>query len=692
MAGLESRQFPSHEGEGRHLYQYEPLQSSATLRILCLDPAGTKSLPLRASIIHINRYEELARVNGRQKYHAVSYTWGEPIFSQRLLLNSDCYLPITEKVQVMLQHFRRPHKKRFLWIDAICLNQKDDAEKGQQIPLMGDIYGLADKVHFWLGVEDGHDVAKVFAAFRARALVPGRLSMSDIFDDDESARKEMNLFFQRPWFFRRWILQEVALSRYATIFCGSHSIPYSTFVAACQQLDSAHHSYGVRMALTLTEKDCDIYTLLWNLHQSACFDKRDRIAALCGLQPSCMRRELDYQARYQDIYTQYAVALVNSPSQRDLILHLYEFGSLQAPTGDMFPSWIPDWSQERHARPPGLLLSHDSANCHQEIPVGVDIFWKECERKQPAAVHTKKPPEHSLTPGKSSAATLLLPLAQNFYLEAHPPSSKRINNAILQDICPSRDVRLLSVLIETFMVNQGSESLRHWEDPLRILIIAWAINALFRDSPDYRQDALFECTPEYGQKWLVTTFDKSGAELTNTFSAITTELIDILYRTNTAIVQLEPGNLKEPPSVRDRAFDYAIGPSSLEQGSLLLPLTSATQTSMNSWVPHSSNPAVVRNNVDLLNMIAVKPIDVYAEQMDNGRFWGTVETRGNAGNAKSCIEATYSGLCIGITDRIAQNFPSEDKDHSLKWPTSVVKGYKQAEQSGQPLPFTVNIV
>ena len=40
-----------------------------------------------------------------------------------------------------------------LWIDAICIDQKNDAEKAIQIGLMGEIYASAGKVFIWLGKE-----------------------------------------------------------------------------------------------------------------------------------------------------------------------------------------------------------------------------------------------------------------------------------------------------------------------------------------------------------------------------------------------------------------------------------------------------------------------------------------------------------------------------------------------------------
>lgn len=41
----------------------------------------------------------------------------------------------------------------FIWIDAICINQSDQRERGEQILYMFTIYGKADEVMVWLGAE-----------------------------------------------------------------------------------------------------------------------------------------------------------------------------------------------------------------------------------------------------------------------------------------------------------------------------------------------------------------------------------------------------------------------------------------------------------------------------------------------------------------------------------------------------------
>lgn len=51
-------------------------------------------------------------------------------------------------------HLRQRWKPRELWVDAICINQDDDANKAAQIPLMGKVYFLASRVIIWQGLPD----------------------------------------------------------------------------------------------------------------------------------------------------------------------------------------------------------------------------------------------------------------------------------------------------------------------------------------------------------------------------------------------------------------------------------------------------------------------------------------------------------------------------------------------------------
>lgn len=75
----------------------------------------------------------------RPAYEAISYVWGDSTEMNTVLVNGKS-TEVTQncfQVQMILQH-RLPEGTLF-WIDALCINQEDDAEKGHQIHAMGPI-------------------------------------------------------------------------------------------------------------------------------------------------------------------------------------------------------------------------------------------------------------------------------------------------------------------------------------------------------------------------------------------------------------------------------------------------------------------------------------------------------------------------------------------------------------------------
>ncbi|KAF2094562.1 hypothetical protein NA57DRAFT_80364 [Rhizodiscina lignyota] len=92
------------------------------------------------------------------EFTALSYTWdaqaryrplliGEPPQQRRLNMtpNLEAYLRETQD----REDARKVYDWR--WIDAICINQGDKKEKGEQVPRMREIYGKAERIDIWLG-------------------------------------------------------------------------------------------------------------------------------------------------------------------------------------------------------------------------------------------------------------------------------------------------------------------------------------------------------------------------------------------------------------------------------------------------------------------------------------------------------------------------------------------------------------
>ncbi|KXJ85436.1 heterokaryon incompatibility, partial [Microdochium bolleyi] len=96
-------------------------------------------------------------------YVALSYVWGQSdpqnprsIYIRKIGSPGDGIgqISITENGHQALWHIRKKFGPTYIWIDAICINQGDLAERSHQVQWMGDIYSSAQRVYVFLGVGD----------------------------------------------------------------------------------------------------------------------------------------------------------------------------------------------------------------------------------------------------------------------------------------------------------------------------------------------------------------------------------------------------------------------------------------------------------------------------------------------------------------------------------------------------------
>ncbi|PSN72337.1 heterokaryon incompatibility, partial [Corynespora cassiicola Philippines] len=83
-------------------------------------------------------------------YRCLSYMWGAPFAHHEILINGGRFR-VGDNLHRFLHTARRLYPSQPLWIDAICINQRDLAEKGHQVQAMGHIYRKAKEVLIWLG-------------------------------------------------------------------------------------------------------------------------------------------------------------------------------------------------------------------------------------------------------------------------------------------------------------------------------------------------------------------------------------------------------------------------------------------------------------------------------------------------------------------------------------------------------------
>ncbi|KAF7186847.1 Heterokaryon incompatibility protein 6, OR allele [Pseudocercospora fuligena] len=123
----------------------EPLKKE--IRILHISPSLSDGRIVGfLEIVSLEKDEELA-------YEALSWCWGPPSSGAERLLNGKV-TTISLAARDTLYNLCILHKHFRVWMDAVCINQRDVSERSQQVAIMKDVYSRADRVLIWLGEED----------------------------------------------------------------------------------------------------------------------------------------------------------------------------------------------------------------------------------------------------------------------------------------------------------------------------------------------------------------------------------------------------------------------------------------------------------------------------------------------------------------------------------------------------------
>jgi len=202
---------------------------------------------------------------------------------------------------------------------------------------MGEIYEQAKKVRIWLGPGDAN-TAKVFAFLRAASpIIEGAPDMNDsvveLADDvfgDRSVEK-IEMFFSRPWFTRRWVLQEAKFAQQTTVHCGYDSMPWPWFVSAIGVLRATTEEGSEKFILTdqalealkIIDRISSVdemhnSAVIWEFHACGCRDPKDRLLSLYGfLDWDDKEVPFEYDIHWTDIYRRSALSVFQNDLARD---------------------------------------------------------------------------------------------------------------------------------------------------------------------------------------------------------------------------------------------------------------------------------------------------------------------------------------------------------------------------------------
>ncbi|EEA22069.1 Ankyrin and HET domain protein [Talaromyces marneffei ATCC 18224] len=184
-------------------------------------------------VVKLNTETETEAQALHQRYDTLSYTWGDQDPTEHIKIihaNQQYRIPIRPNLHQALSHLRSHREDRYLWVDAICIHQDDEREKSSQVRMMSQIFNNSSCVCVWIGPEKDD-------SRRAIDFIKSRLVHDDadqLLENFEYRHEWLALskLMRRPWFSRRWIIQEIALARTATLHCGSDWLPWEIFSEA----------------------------------------------------------------------------------------------------------------------------------------------------------------------------------------------------------------------------------------------------------------------------------------------------------------------------------------------------------------------------------------------------------------------------------------------------------------------------
>ena len=359
-----------HREQSRLWYTYSKLEQGR-VRLVIIRPSQFDD-PLQLDLLSVS-------LDRLPQYKALSYEWGEgpaihPIIMRDYIQNPREIRDPKKRLQFLmfrtvgtrffvrrnlfeaLRHLRHNKEPVKLWIDAICINQLDDDEKAEQITRMAEIYNRAYNVNVWLGTASKKsDMAMEFI----KELVQFQ-QLKAILHREESLEKWLALIelMCSRWFSRRWVIQELALARTASVHCGSKTVHWDDFADAISifttklalvrseiqksnkplnfkpEALSIVEALGartlVRAKSDLLQKSSDGKILVRNstleylvstLVSFDAMDPRDTVYALLSISRENPQRELrpNYKKSLLQVYTEFVKYCIESSNSLDII-------------------------------------------------------------------------------------------------------------------------------------------------------------------------------------------------------------------------------------------------------------------------------------------------------------------------------------------------------------------------------------
>ncbi|CAI6335624.1 unnamed protein product [Periconia digitata] len=323
-------------------YQYAELNYALgqEVRLVVLFP-GQQSDDILIDIVHVNLMD-------RPSYEATSYAWANQEADASLSQSVYCrgrYIPVTKNCEAALRCLRRKGRKRYLWVDAISIDQGNIAERNHQVAFMSEIYRRASQVLIYLGGST-EETNTIFDYLNGDALALHQIKRDKV-------HLVVKAFVNLRWFSRVWVLQEVAFAQLATIIAGDRTAQWtSVSIDKVLHLCKKTHIF-TPSALRFTPASQPNGFILDVLHKSrncSATDPRDKVFAVIGLMSEEDRLALtvEYSLSCAQVFLGLAVYMIDVRKDLNLIRYATcQHGNWHAHATSKerneIPTWVPRW-------------------------------------------------------------------------------------------------------------------------------------------------------------------------------------------------------------------------------------------------------------------------------------------------------------------------------------------------------------
>ncbi|KAI1177889.1 HET-domain-containing protein [Nemania sp. FL0916] len=354
-------------------FEFLPIDSSkGQIRVLKIAP-GRTSDPIRCA------YQVLA-VDGDEPYQTLSYVWGQMDGTKSIIVEGT-KVELTNNLFAALIRIRNETETRHLWVDALCINQEDNAEKTAQVNMMHQIYSKCEQCNIWMGdIEtaavggtEQEAIDAAHGAFDALRIIAGDYSTSPspylaTGDHQFRAGKALKVMLFTAWWGRIWTVQEATSPLNAAVLWGPCSVPWSLVKKAADELIQGRNPPEERLNLSKFFADGDIgfftapvlgllwatawivepetpLEMLWRFRYRDSTDPRDKVYVILnlvaeGTNPLPSVPSSDYTINTAVLYRRVMLDLLRGEwGLRPMIGTRGERKSVPG-----LPTWVVDWS------------------------------------------------------------------------------------------------------------------------------------------------------------------------------------------------------------------------------------------------------------------------------------------------------------------------------------------------------------